>query len=149
MNECLIAKVKHLETHKLMQLVGESKGERFFHLERLVTDYTAGTNKFDKNGEALFLAIKNSKIVGVCGLNQDPFTDSEKVGRVRRLYVSPSVRRFGIGRLLMDSVIAEARNHYLSLVLKTDYSGADLFYRSIGFSNKVDSQNETHFLELS
>nr|WP_211749011.1 GNAT family N-acetyltransferase [Paenibacillus sp. Marseille-Q4541] len=132
-----------------MKLVGESKSEGFLHLERLVTDYKAGTNKFDKNGEALFLVIKNSEILGVCGLNQAPFTDSKKVGRVRRLYVSPSARRFGIGRLLMDSVIAEAQNHYLMLVLKTDNSGADLFYRSIGFSNKVDSQYETHFLELS
>ncbi|MBD7971056.1 GNAT family N-acetyltransferase [Paenibacillus sp. Sa2BVA9] len=103
MTECLIAKVKHLDTHKLMQLVDESKSEGFFHLERLVTDYGTGTNTFDKNGEALFLVLKNSEIVGVCGLNQDPFSDSKKVGRVRRLYVSPS----------------------------------------------VNSQNETHFLELS
>ncbi|WP_236290737.1 GNAT family N-acetyltransferase [Paenibacillus allorhizoplanae] len=40
------------------------------------------------------------------------------VGRVRRLYVSASVRRFGVGRMLVQSVIAEARNYYQILVLK-------------------------------
>lgn len=148
MNEIIITKVEYLDTHKLMPLVSESRSEGFRHLERLASDYKDGTNKFDKDGEALFLAIKDGEIVGVCGLNQDPYTDSKKVGRVRRLYVSPSVRRFGIGRMLMDSVITEAQKHFQMLVLRTDNSVADSFYRSIGFSIKVDSQNETHLLEL-
>jgi ribosomal protein S18 acetylase RimI-like enzyme len=65
------------------------------------------------------------------------------------MYVSPSVRRFGIGRMLMDSVITEARNNYQMLVLKTDNPVADLFYRSIGFSVKDDSENDTHLLQLA
>lgn len=148
MNEVIITKVKHLNTHKLLKLVDESTREGFRHLKRLVTDYEAGINKFDGDGEALFLAIQNGDIVGVCGLNQDPHTNSQKVGRVRRMYVSPSVRRFGIGRKLMHSVIAEARSYFHTLVLKTDNPAADLFYRSIGFSVKVNSEKDTHYLQL-
>ncbi|WNR46906.1 GNAT family N-acetyltransferase [Paenibacillus roseipurpureus] len=149
MNEFIITKVHHLDTHKLNLLVDESTSEGFRHLKRLVTDYEAGTNKFDLDGEALFLAIKNGNIVGVCGLNQDPHSENIEIGRVRRMYVSPSVRRFGIGRMLMDSVIAEARNYFQMLVLKTDNPVADLFYRSIGFSVKDDSENDTHLLQLA
>ncbi|WP_186327592.1 GNAT family N-acetyltransferase [Paenibacillus sp. Y412MC10] len=148
MNEFFIRKVNHLETCKLMHLVEESAREGFRHLKRLIADYEAGTNKFDRYGEALFIAIKNGDIVGVCGLNQDPYKGTE-VGRVRRLYVFPSVRRFGIGRLLMDSVIAEAKNYYQMLVLKTDNPAAALFYQSIGFSVKADSDEDTHFVKLS
>lgn len=92
---------------------------------------------------------RSSSLFGVCGLNQDPHASDKEVGRVRRLYVSPSVRQFGIGQMLMDSVIAEAKNYYQMLVLKTDNPVADLFYQSIGFSVKVDSENDTHFVKLS
>ncbi|MDQ8738157.1 GNAT family N-acetyltransferase [Paenibacillus sp. LHD-38] len=149
MHEFIITKVNHLETYKLMRLVEESTSEGFRHLKRLVADYEAGTNKFDRDGEALFIAVKDGDIVGVCGLNQDPHAGSKAVGRVRRLYVLPSVRRFGIGRLLMDSVIAEAKNYYQMLVLKTNNPNADLFYQSIGFSVNANSENDTHFVKLS
>lgn len=149
MNEIIILKVNHLDTHKLKQLVVESAGEGFRHIKRLVTDFETGANKFDKDGEALFIAYQSSEVVGVCGLNQDPYMNSKKVGRVRRLYVSKKVRRFGIGRMLMDSVITEARKHYNMLVLKTDNPIADTFYRFIGFSVNINSENDSHFLLLS
>lgn len=149
MNEFIITKVNHLETSKVRRLVDESTSEGFRHIKRLVADYEAGTNKFDGDGEALFIAVKEGDIVGVCGLNQDPHAGSKAAGRVRRLYVLPSVRRFGIGRLLMESVITEAKNYYQMLVLKTDHPIADLFYRSIGFSIKADSENDTHFVKFS
>jgi GNAT superfamily N-acetyltransferase len=147
-NEIIIEKVKHLDTHKLILLVDESASEGFRHLKRLVNDYETGANIFDKDGEALFIAYQNNDIVGVCGLNQDPYAKSKDIGRVRRLYVSPRVRRFGVGRTLMDSVIAEARKNYKLLVLRTDNPIADVFYRSIGFSLNLDSENDSHLLQL-
>lgn len=148
MNEFVIQKVNHLDTHKLLPLVEESTIEGFRHLKRLVNDYESGVNKFDKDGEALFIALQNNEIVGVCGLNSDPYVTSKEVGRVRRLYVSPRVRRFGIGRTLMDSVITEARKSYKMLVLKTDNPIADVFYLSLGFSINNGSENNTHFLQF-
>ncbi|ACT03516.1 GNAT family N-acetyltransferase [Paenibacillus sp. JDR-2] len=149
MNGIIVTKVSHLETSKVMRLIEESTNEGFRHIKRLVADYEAGTNKFGGDGEALFIAIKDGDIVGVCGLNQDPLAGSKAVGRVRRLYVLPSVRRFGIGRLLMDSVIIEAKKYFQMLVLKTDNPNADLFYQSIGFFVKADSENYTHFVKFS
>jgi GNAT superfamily N-acetyltransferase len=147
-NDISIHKVNHLDTNHLALLVDESVREGFRHIKRLVNDYVTGINRFDKEGEALFIAFQNSDIVGVCGLNRDPFSNSKEAGRVRRLYVLPRVRGLGIGRLLMDSIIAEARKNYSMLVLKTDNPKADVFYRSIGFSVDIDSEIESHFLRL-
>jgi hypothetical protein len=90
-NEFIITKVNHLETSKVMRLVEESTSEGFRHIKRLVADYEAGTNKFDGDGEALFIAIKDGYIVGVCGLNKDP--------HVRRLIIwrkKPMYSPFGV-----------------------------------------------------
>lgn len=148
MIEIIILKVKQLDTKKLNRLVEESAGEGFRHIKRLVNDFETGANKFDNDGEALFIAYQGNDVVGVCGLNQDLNVNRKEVGRVRRLYVSQRVRRFGIGRMLMDSVIEEARKNYKMLVLKTDNPIADTFYRSIGFMVTFDSENDSHFLLL-
>jgi hypothetical protein len=36
-------------------------------------------------GEALFVARVGERVVGVCGLNVDPYTAEPRVGRVRHL----------------------------------------------------------------
>ncbi|PZE22233.1 GNAT family N-acetyltransferase [Paenibacillus xerothermodurans] len=144
----VIQKVNQLDTASLMLLVGESSYEGFRHVKRLVNDYEDGANKFDEPGEALFIAYQHDNIVGVCGLNRDPYSNNKDVGRARRLYVSPRARRSGIARMLMDSVVAEATKHYKMLVLKTHNPIADAFYRSIGFSVDCDSENNSHFLRL-
>ncbi|MCY9659719.1 GNAT family N-acetyltransferase [Paenibacillus chondroitinus] len=144
-----IQKVENLDTNLLLPLAEESASEGFHHLDRLINEYADGSNQFDQDGEAFFIATLGSEIVGVCGLNRDPYADGADVGRVRRLYVRASARRFGIGRMLMASVIAEARKSYHLLVLRTDNPQADIFYRSIGFSINTDSNNHTHFLVLN
>lgn len=149
MDKIVIRKVNNLNTQILKILVEESMDEGFRHLKRLENDFETGANKFDRDGEALFIAYQNSDIVGVCGLNRDPYVNSKDVGRVRRLYVSSRVRRFGVGRMLMDSVILEARKNYNLLVLRTDNPIADIFYRSIGFTVNFNSKNDSHFLRLA
>lgn len=148
MNGIGIRKIDHLDTGILKRLVQESGREGFRHIQRLVDEYEAGKNRFHQAGEALFIAFRNGDAVGVCGLNQDPYSLSPDTGRVRRLYVSPSVRRLGIGRMLMQSVMAEAEQHFAWLVLRTDNSAADAFYRSLGFSAVSDSEHASHCIKL-
>lgn len=149
MNDINIQKVLTLDTDPLNHLVEESINEGYRHLKRLVDDFETGVNTFNKQGEALFVAVKDGQIAGVCGLNQDPFSISLNVGRVRRMYVSPAVRRSGVGRMLVNSVIAEARKNYMALVLRTDNPVADFFYRSCGFSVSLHEDHHTHILQLS
>nr|WP_238020784.1 GNAT family N-acetyltransferase [Oceanobacillus jordanicus] len=58
------------------------------------------------------------------------------IGRIRRFYVSKEYRRNGIGSLLVQRIIDEAKRYYKILVLHTDTQQADRFYTSIGFSKE-------------
>src|SRR5712692_9919279 len=48
---------------------GGQSGSRF--VGRLATEWDSGANRFDKPGEALFVARVDGRPVGVCGLNVD------------------------------------------------------------------------------
>ncbi|MGM0880731.1 MAG: GNAT family N-acetyltransferase [Bacillota bacterium] len=134
-----------LETKSLVE---ESLAEGHRHLFRLIDEYKSGKNKFSEKGEGLFAAFYNERVIGICGLNIDPYLNDMTICRVRRLYVLKEFRRHGIGRRLIGVVINEAKKHFKVIVLNTDNPVADLFYRSLRFSNKPLYPNATHHLML-
>jgi GNAT superfamily N-acetyltransferase len=117
-------------------------------LRRLVNEYQDGINRFDKKGEALLIAYFDIQIVGICGLNQDPYSQDGTIGRVRLLYVSKAFRRLGVGRMLMNEIVDKAKKQYGKVVLKTDNPVADKFYKSIGFCAKSNIEHSTHEFHL-
>jgi GNAT superfamily N-acetyltransferase len=88
-------------------------------------------------------------VVGIGGLNRDPYFNDSKVGRLRHLYVESVWRRHGIGRLLATQLIHEANQHYQLLTLRTDTSAADEFYQELGFKTYPIWKNTTHHIQLS
>ena len=114
-------------------LISESEAEGFAFLARLRDEWLSGENRFKRTGEALFIVEVEKKIVGLCGLNIDPFTENPMIGRVRRLYVSKAHRRQGIARALVNEAIEAASTHFSTLHLRTDNPAACLFYESLGF----------------
>ncbi|OXM82451.1 GNAT family N-acetyltransferase [Paenibacillus rigui] len=137
-----------LNTEPVNELLTESMMEGFRHISRLVEDYRNGTNRFDHNDEALFLCLLDNRVIGICGLNRDPYY-GDGVGRVRRLYVLKEYRRHNIGRKLTEAVIQKARNYYKRLVLKTDNPNASKFYKTLGFNEVSGDEKMTHYLELT
>ncbi|WP_052476450.1 GNAT family N-acetyltransferase [Cohnella kolymensis] len=109
MDEFYIDKVS-LDHSDISHLLEESLSEGHRHIKRLFEEFASGRNTFSNEGEALFAAVINERIIGICGLNIDPYVEGKHVGRVRRLYVSKKFRRHGIGRSLMQAVIQEAQN---------------------------------------
>ncbi|TXK85749.1 hypothetical protein [Paenibacillus sp. N3.4] len=93
MESITVLQIKQLP-NEIHQLVIEASNEGFRHLIRLVNEYQAGTNRFNKHSEALFVAYALSEIVGVCRLNQAPYSQEGSIRRVRRLYVSKDFRGF-------------------------------------------------------
>ncbi|GIP31659.1 GNAT family N-acetyltransferase [Paenibacillus sp. J2TS4] len=148
MNTIQIIQTTELDLKSMSSLVERSREEGFRHIVRLVKDYEQGKNTFAQHGEALFVAVQGEQIVGVCGLNADPYSQAE-AGRVRRLYVLPEFRRAGIGRKLTEAVITEAAKHYKRLVLRTDNEGAGKFYEALGFSQSNGIEQSTHILRLT
>jgi GNAT superfamily N-acetyltransferase len=129
-------------------LIALSLGEQFPAIQRLQENWVAGTNRFDRPGEALFAARAGTQLVGICGLNRDPYLARAEVGRVRHLYVDPSFRRRGVARGLVTHVIEHARESFQRLRLRTLRSDADLFYVALGFRRTAKEPEVTHEMEL-
>ena len=144
----IIQKVTELPVDALTEILLESSNNGFNALRRLITDWNAGTNRFDLPGEALFLAQCHDRYIGTCGLNLDPYAQSATVGRIRRLYVLTDYRRRGVGRALVKQVIAEAEISFEWLHLRTDSLIGDLFYRSLKFTPDTTQKTATHTLHL-
>lgn len=95
-----IEKIQDLPLDHLDDLLWESKRTGFNAVQRLITNWASGANRFDCPGEAFFMAWRENCMVGICGLNVDPYANSPHIGRVRHLYVTLAHRRQGIGRAL-------------------------------------------------
>jgi GNAT superfamily N-acetyltransferase len=128
----------------LEQFISASVRENFRFLERLRRDWESGDNRFANLGEALFVAQVGGRLVGVCGLNRDPYSPDAGVGRLRRLYVLPQFRRQGVARCLVSRAMSVAREHYASVRLRTDNVDASRFYEALGFEQTFSTAEATH-----
>ena len=133
----------------LRPLQDESRVKGFSFVDRLVDEYVAGVNRFDGPGEALFGAYAGGELIGIGGLNCDPYLQKSGVGRVRHLYVLAEWRRRQVGKQLMERIISAARQHFELLTLRTFSEEADLFYRCIGFKTEPAIDGATHHMVLA
>jgi len=124
-------------------LLSESERSGFRFLRRLVTEWESGRNRFDGKGESLFGARVSGRLVGICGLNIDPYENDMGVGRIRHLYVREACRRVGVGRGLIEYGVCFARLNFRQLRLRTDTPGAVRFYERLGF-HAIVSKSATH-----
>jgi ribosomal protein S18 acetylase RimI-like enzyme len=133
----------------IQSLIAESEKEGWRFVRQLASDFVSGANRFDGPGETLFAARDDDgSIVGICGLNADPYAAEQSVGRVRRLYVMAAHRRRGIGRLLVEAVVAAASGTFRSLRVRTNNPQAARLYERMGFQAVTDVANCTHRLEF-
>jgi hypothetical protein len=93
-----IERIDCLPIDQLDHLVTQAVATGFYALSRLQTEWQSGRNRFDQPGEVIFIATDNGLVVGICGLNRDPYLHDPTVGRVRHLYVAVEHRRKGILR---------------------------------------------------
>ncbi|WP_406687942.1 GNAT family N-acetyltransferase [Rossellomorea vietnamensis] len=147
MGKYRVITITNLLEQDLHTLVQESKEEGFRFVERLLNDYREGTNRFNKQGEALYgIYNEENDLVAVGGLNVDP--SSAETGRVRRFYVKKECRNEGVGTLLLKQIILDARRSFSVLILHTDTEKADHFYTSFGFTRGNQYPNATHYLDI-
>jgi GNAT superfamily N-acetyltransferase len=143
-----ISRLHELPPDWLADLVAESErsGHRF--VRRLVSEWASGANRFNRPGEALFAVYVGGQVVGVCGLNADPYTPEPRVGRVRHLYVRAAHRRSGIGRRLVVAVIEAAVGVFDRLNLRTEDPQSARFFEGLAFSACAGQPHCTHVLNL-
>lgn len=122
----------------------ESTNLGYRHVQWLARDWHNNSNRFDDVGEGLWAAYDSeTRLIGVVGLNQDPFALDGQVGRVRRLYILEQWRGKGIGRRLLSCVEQEAQQYFERLVANAN-SGAFGFFEGLGFVPTPTAKHWTH-----
>jgi GNAT superfamily N-acetyltransferase len=150
MSNLLVVNVhQSLETRSIDRLVKESLCQGFLFVERLTQEYDSGFNCFDLTGEILLTVSVQGSVIGIGGLNRDPYFNDLQVGRLRHLYVGSSWRRQGVGRLIVTQIIYEATKNFKLLTLRTNTLVADRFYQKLGFKTHPSWEHTTHHLQLS
>ena len=90
-------------------------------------------------------AFRGDRLLGIGGLNRDPYINDPRAGRLRHLYVMKDERRAGIGRALVERILGHAGSNFDSVRLWTDRAAA--FYDSLGF-DRVDGPKVTHMYSI-
>ena len=105
--------------------------------------WKAGTECFDRDGEALFAARIGHRLVGIAGTTQEK-DYPEPAMRMRRLYVLPEYRRRGVARALAEKCMAKGLATAPTLTCNARASeAAGPFWQSLGFS-RINLPNITH-----
>jgi GNAT superfamily N-acetyltransferase len=128
--------------HDIMHLISESESEGFRFIRRFKDEFDSKLNTFSKHGEALFAATIDDSLIAIGGVNNWG-TNTNKIGRLRRFYVSKAYRNNGVGRRLLDRIETHAFEHFDTLVLYTEASGASNFYLNRGYTGVV-AQKVSH-----
>lgn len=101
----------------------------FQNFEEELANFPAGYNLPNGN---LLLAIHENQVAGCVALRKL----DDDICEMKRLYVLPQFRKLGIGKLLAEAVIAEARKlKYRRMRLDTlpSMTQAQALYKSLGF----------------
>ena len=128
------------EQDDLSMLLTASELEGYKQIRRMLTDWQSGTNRFDKPGECMFVAIKGD-VVGVCGLNDN----GDNRGRLRRLYVHPNYRNKGVGNKLTQACIDHGLQTFENIVTNAGGDMAMRFYNRLGW-RQINEDRLTHSL---
>jgi putative acetyltransferase len=84
----------------------------------------------------LVLATVDGTVAGCCGFRPLPHSDHLNACEMKRLYVTPAYRRFGLGRQLVEHILDAAKlAGYSSMLLDTlsDMETARALYQEVGF----------------
>ncbi|WP_119392975.1 GNAT family N-acetyltransferase [Taklimakanibacter lacteus] len=128
-------------------LLAESRRGGFRMLERLRDGWASGSNRFEQRGEILLGAFTGTRLIGAGGRTIDPFAGDRETGRVRHLYVAEAFRRAGIGRLLVDGILADAGAYFRRLHVRAP-ADAFGFYEHLGFRPVMGIDTVTHEMIL-
>jgi ribosomal protein S18 acetylase RimI-like enzyme len=130
------------------ELAREADAEGFRFVWRFVASLEQQRVALDAAEEFFLAAVENGHVVGLGGVTPDPYSADPTTGRLRHLYISPGLRRRGIGRALIVALETRATLRYQRLRLRTDTPDAARFYERLGYTLSVEP-GATHARELT
>lgn len=121
-----------------------SEGVR--NMAMLAAQWASGEQRFDEPG-ALFAALVDGDLAGVGGVTPEAGA-GEPAMRMRRLYVLPAFRRFGVGRRLAAAMMQQGFQAAPLLTVNAAASeAAPVFWEALGFESAV-AAGYSHTLRL-
>jgi hypothetical protein len=75
-----IDRISEIRTVSIHHRVEKSLSQGLRFVERLIYEHCSGLNDFDKLGEVLLTASGQDRVVGIGGLNRDPYFSDPPVG---------------------------------------------------------------------
>lgn len=144
-----ILTVTELSDWDFSHLARASNEEGVAFIQRLIDEFHNGANRFAERGERLIVMEENERLIGVAGLNRDPYLNDPKIGRLRHVYVLPNARGQGKGkRLVMD--LLQSPHFFDKIVLRTPEpdSTVSQFYLQCGFIKVANQEYYTHCICL-
>jgi GNAT superfamily N-acetyltransferase len=140
--------IENLMEYEFSHLVQDSKEEGFNFIIKLINEYKNKINVFNKTGECLYGIFQEDTLIGVGGLNEDPYTEDNKIGRLRRFYISRDYRRIGLGNVLLNQLLCHAEKYFEVIVLHTDTKQGNAFYTANGFVKGGLYKGSSHYKVL-
>ena len=133
------------EAFPVLRDAAHAEGHR--HLARLEHDLASGSQRFDREGEALLAAFLDGELVGIGGLTREP-SRARRALRMRRLYVLPQARRHGVATAIANALTQEALAHARILTVHAGNPAAERFWEALGYA-AVPDKPWTHELRLA
>ena len=137
MSNVEIARIENLTFEELEPLLKESLFEGYSFIQKLWDGYQAGTNRFSSPGAALLGVYLDGHLIGIGGVQADPYLKRPEIGRLRHVYILRDYRRQGIGKRLVEALIRMASERFDLLTLRTLTAEAGAFYRALGFETAI------------
>ena len=131
---------------RLEGLAAEARAEGYEFVDRLVREARSGVNRFDQPGEIFCGAFAANGLVGCGGVNLDPYL-TQRVGRLRHVFVSGAARRTGVATVLVEALVRRSRSNFSLIRLRTPDARANRFYEAIGFVPTTEDM-ATHIFRL-
>lgn len=126
------------------KLILTGLGEHFGHIdENFNPDIDDIEVSYLSKGRAFFVAESDDQITGTGGF----ILEQPGVGRIVRMSVRRDCRRKGIGRRMVEHLLAEARRQGCTKVLvetNHDWDDAVSFYRDCGFTESYRDEVSAH-----
>jgi len=131
----------------LDELQADARSESYFFVDRLVEEWEQRVNRFNGPGEVLLGSFDSGLLIAVGGLHRDPYAQHGGIARIRRVYVRPALRGYGIGTRIVIALLQEARKTFRLVRLRAINPGAARLYERVGFQPAA-LPDATHILPL-
>ena len=136
------SEIKELFTEYTKMLVdGDSKFKEYLDIQNYDEEIEHLEKKYGPPGGRLYIAYVDSQPAGCIGLRRI----NDESCEIKRLYVRPEFRRAGLGRLLVERIIRDAKTEgYRCILLDTlpFLESAMRLYKAYGFY-EIESYNDS------